>query len=251
MKKTLVLFAVMAAATTAAEPVVYDSLLSSSEGWTLGSIRGSSNLFTIDTGANTLTLTNSNWSQAYANYSLPTTLTATENLGIGFTFDVKINDIASTLTFSLIGTTQAITLGTNYDQDDLFVGTTSATSSNAYSFKAWDGVKAGTSTTVTGSASIADVATAGSSITISGSTKYNAETGHHVLTLMCGDKSTTLDLGESVDVTRISFGGDGGNNRTNFVVSNLSLYTVPEPATATLSLLALAGLATRRRRKQS
>ncbi|MGN0873885.1 MAG: PEP-CTERM sorting domain-containing protein [Akkermansia sp.] len=251
MKKTLVLFAVMASAATAAEPVVYDSLLSSTEGWTLGTVRNGRQNFTIDTAAQSLTLTNSNWGQAYANYSLPTTLTATESLGIGFTFDVKINDIASTLTFSLIGTTQAITLGTNYDQDDLFVGTTSVTTSNAYSFKDWDGVTAGTSTTVASSASIADVATAGSTITISGCTKYDAGTGHHVLTLMCGDKSTTLDLGESVDVTRISFGGDGGNSRTNFVVSNLSLYTVPEPATATLSLLALAGLATRRRRKQA
>lgn len=250
MKKTLVLFAVMAAAATAAEPVVYDSLLSSSEGWTLGSIRGSSNLFTIDTGANTLTLTNSNWSQAYANYSLPTTLTATESQGIGFSFDVKINDTDSSLTFSLVGTTQAITLGTSYraNAGNILLGTSSAINSTVFSFNSdWE---SGTGV-VTSSTSITGVATAGSTITISGSTKYNAETGHHVLTLMCGDKSTTLDLGATVDVTRISFGGDGDNNRTNFVVSNLSLYTVPEPATATLSLLALAGLATRRRRKQA
>lgn len=250
MKKTLVLFAVMAAAATAAEPVVYDSLLSSSEGWTLGSIRGSSNLFTIDTGANTLTLTNSNWSQAYANYSLPTTLTATESQGIGFSFDVKINDTDSSLTFSLVGTTQAITLGTSYraNAGNILLGTSSAINSTVFSFNSdWE---SGTGV-VTSSTSITGVATAGSTITISGSTKYNAETGHHVLTLMCGDKSTTLDLGETVDVTRISFGGDGGNNQTNFIVSNLSLYTVPEPATVTLSLLALAGLATRRRRKQA
>lgn len=240
----------MAAAATAAEPVVYDSLLSSSEGWTLGSIRGSSNLFTIDTGANTLTLTNSNWSQAYANYSLPTTLTATESQGIGFSFDVKINDTDSSLTFSLVGTTQAITLGTSYraNAGNILLGTSSAINSTVFSFNSdWE---SGTGV-VTSSTSITGVATAGSTITISGSTKYNAETGHHVLTLMCGDKSTTLDLGETVDVTRISFGGDGGNNQTNFIVSNLSLYTVPEPATVTLSLLALAGLATRRRRKQA
>lgn len=250
MKRTLVLVAVMASAATAAEPVVYDSLLSSSEGWTLGTIRDGRQKFTIDTTAQSLTLTNSNWGQAYANYSLPTTLTATESLGIGFSFDVKINDTDSSLTFSLVGTTQAITLGTSYNANagNILLGTSTAIGSTVFSFNSDWGTGTGV---VTSSSSIAGVATAGSTITISGSTKYNAETGHHVLTLMCGDKSTTLDLGESVDVTRISFGGDGGNSRTNFVVSNLSLYTVPEPATATLSLLALAGLATRRRRKQA
>lgn len=46
-----------------------------------------------------------------------------------------------------------------------------------------------------------------------------------------------------------SFGGDQGATITS--LSNVKLYSgvIPEPATATLSLLALAGLAARRRRK--
>ena len=43
-------------------------------------------------------------------------------------------------------------------------------------------------------------------------------------------------------------GGNSGNATTNYKV-NVGTVTIPEPATATLSLLALAGLAARRRRK--
>lgn len=52
---------------------------------------------------------------------------------------------------------------------------------------------------------------------------------------------------------KLSFGGAFGIDGTNMVgtFSNVALYNqiIPEPATATLSLLALAGLAARRRRR--
>ena len=50
----------------------------------------------------------------------------------------------------------------------------------------------------------------------------------------------------------IEGGGAPTNNDNNWktaTMSNLTVAIVPEPATATLSLLALAGLAARRRRK--
>ena len=59
----------------------------------------------------------------------------------------------------------------------------------------------------------------------------------------------------SGNITDITFGGrqaDNANNRINEVVHSASysvLTVIPEPTTATLSLLALAGLAARRRRK--
>ncbi len=69
----------------------------------------------------------------------------------------------------------------------------------------------------------------------------------------------TLNDGVSGNITDISLGGDTGSSyRINETVHSISygLVTVtpstpsvPEPATATLSLLALAGLAARRRRK--
>jgi hypothetical protein len=47
--------------------------------------------------------------------------------------------------------------------------------------------------------------------------------------------------------------GDGADGNTNVVLTatltNNGSVTIPEPTTATLSLLALAGLAARRRRK--
>ena len=76
-----------------------------------------------------------------------------------------------------------------------------------------------------------------------------------------GTHSVDWDLDtDKFNVTKLGLYGDGANNTTNVVWSNLSLTAtnvnipaptpaVPEPATATLSLLALAGLASRRRRK--
>ena len=61
----------------------------------------------------------------------------------------------------------------------------------------------------------------------------------------------TLASTVSGNITDIALGGDtGGAYRINETVHSISMGTIiPEPATATLSLLALAGLAARRRRK--
>ena len=58
----------------------------------------------------------------------------------------------------------------------------------------------------------------------------------------------TVEKGVS---TEVGFYADGANGVENVVWSNLAIsgMSVPEPTTATLSLLALAGLAARRRRK--
>ena len=64
----------------------------------------------------------------------------------------------------------------------------------------------------------------------------------------------TLAEGLSGNITDIALGGDTGSQyRINETVHSISWSkvtpTIPEPTTATLSLLALAGLAARRRRK--
>ena len=62
-----------------------------------------------------------------------------------------------------------------------------------------------------------------------------------------GDSSDSIQFGQGYN-PYIGFGaGVNGANATVMTVSNATLY-IPEPATATLSLLALAGLAARRRR---
>ena len=82
------------------------------------------------------------------------------------------------------------------------------------------------------------------------------------LTLAAGNVSVSTTLGSSTisgTINNITIGGDtGGGNRVPVLVKSMDMSsvtltpespTVPEPTTATLSLLALAGLAARRRRK--
>ena len=61
-----------------------------------------------------------------------------------------------------------------------------------------------------------------------------------------------INLGNKVDVSKlvITYAGDSAHCNIG-TLSNIKLTAnlVPEPTTATLSLLALAGLASRRRRK--
>ena len=62
--------------------------------------------------------------------------------------------------------------------------------------------------------------------------------------------SGTLQGTPTGNITDIAIGGNTGSNyRINSTVHSISYGIIPEPTTATLSLLALAGLAARRRRK--
>ncbi len=58
----------------------------------------------------------------------------------------------------------------------------------------------------------------------------------------------TLKANESMDLA-LTMSGAKSYNTYSGITSGVVKYTIPEPATATLSLLALAGLAARRRRK--
>ena len=66
-----------------------------------------------------------------------------------------------------------------------------------------------------------------------------------VMDLTAGEQTKQLELGDSLHFDSLVFRTSGGVEQT---ISNIKLTVVPEPATATLSLLALAGLAARRRR---
>lgn len=62
------------------------------------------------------------------------------------------------------------------------------------------------------------------------------------------DSNNKMNFGQGYQPKVLFGAGLAGTNASQVVVSNATLY-IPEPATATLSLLALAGLAARRRRK--
>ena len=78
-------------------------------------------------------------------------------------------------------------------------------------------------------------------------------TSGSVITLgMANGTTSVIETGYVVKLADVSLidGSASGNNQGVTGISNASIaYVVPEPATATLSLLALAGLAARRRRK--
>ena len=79
--------------------------------------------------------------------------------------------------------------------------------------------------------------------------------GHKAVTLFTGVDKLTLDNADLADGTTLSINGvfsnlDSGADYTlTYIDGMVRLAVIPEPATATLNLLALAALATRRRRK--
>ena len=82
------------------------------------------------------------------------------------------------------------------------------------------------------------------------------------LTINCNGQSTTVSMKFNgsitstinltdvcLDLTDIELSSSTVSLASGTLALNGTTYTIPEPATATLSLLALAGLAARRRRK--
>ena len=89
-----------------------------------------------------------------------------------------------------------------------------------------------------------------------GSGTLDLFTGVDSLTLGSGDTAITAEVGKTYDASSV-FANEGMDNYKLQIVGSTKNYTVqmvknaptPEPTTATLSLLALMGLAARRRRK--
>ncbi len=201
--------------------------------------------------AGDLTLAYSNWSQAYAIHDLSTNVTGV------WTFTASVlrspNDAGFTIT--LVGLDKALTIGTKeYGSGTAFYGTTTNVTANGYSFQDALGDIKGTQ--VTGSTQGAEgVFNNNKTGKISASTALD-DNDNVILTLtLNGDAvvtpyTTTINMGKGFTLDKIVVWGDGANVATNWKVTDMNLtYSVPEPTTATLSLLALAGLAARRRRK--
>ena len=79
---------------------------------------------------------------------------------------------------------------------------------------------------------------------------YNTTLSQFVGTLAYDGYTAKIDLGETFSVNAITATFDGDSSFVGHVNDiQLKVTTIPEPTTATLSLLALAGLASRRRRR--
>lgn len=247
MKKTIV--ALMALAGVASADTY--NLLSNADDWacTLGR-DGRGNW--VVTGEGSLTLTNCNWGQSSAAYDFAESITGSWDLSAS----VNRTDGNAVFTITLVGSNKAITIGTKeYGSGTAFYGTSDSLDARAYSFKeSWDrdGVM------VSGTSLVEGAFNTNKTATISASTVLDADE-NVVLTLSIGGTAVTtpgvatINLGKDFALEGIVVCGDGANSTANWNVTSLSVTTntpsIPEPATATLSLLALAGLAARRRRK--
>ncbi len=259
MKKTLI--TLLALAGVAAADAVTIAPLTSSEGWTVGHQNDDKTPNAVlDTTAATLTLTSGDWSRGYGVYTLADAITLTneaDRLTVSFT--INTTDLNSLVTGTLVGSDKAITLGHgSYADSDKNGG---------------NGIQSGISTETTGvfynmqgsgtggvfvtpDKTVDNSFTANTPLTLTTTVAWNTTKSQFVASLSYGETSlTSYDLGTSYTLNKLVFSLDGGKG-TAQTVSGVSVSAniipaspnVPEPTTATLSLLALAGLAARRRR---
>lgn len=206
------------------------------------------------------------WKQPYATLSFTNAITLrdkADSLSFSFTLTTDTRgQYNSMLTVALEGKAgvKAATImmgyGHNYSADyntNFKSAVVANNSSDAYLFNTtWGDTKTGFTQYNCTNADVLGTLT--TSTTFSGEIVWNNSESAYVLTLKQGGVSAEYTLGSSYEMTGISIAmdGDSGNDRKDYPgVSKLSItsITVPEPTAATLSLLALAGLAARRRRK--
>ena len=206
--------------------------------------------------------TYTNWQVDTATYTLTETQTYTTADMLSFSFDATNNGTGnSALTLAIIGTSNAIVLGHGtYDKpaDQIQVAVTDNVSvTGGYVFAY---TNPGDDLTLTAGATLAGGMPAnGATSTISGSIAWDGDSFALTLGSSAVEGTLSYDLGiTKLDVTKLMVTIEGGASPTNGntawqtpTMSNLTITTspIPEPTTATLSLLALAGLAARRRRK--
>ena len=213
-----------------------------------------------------ISATNTNWQVDAATYTLTSSLNYATTDTLSFSFNATNNGTGnSCLTLALIGSTNAIVLGHgSYDKpaDEIQVAVTSEVSvTGGYVFantNPTDDLTLTAADTLSGG-----MPASGSTSTISGSISWDGDSWALELGSSATSATLSYDLGiTTLDVSKImvTIEGGGAPNHGDTAwqtptMSNLSISTpsvapaVPEPTTATLSLLALAGLAARRRRK--
>ena len=253
MKKTIIVLMALAGVASAAVPMTLTPL-SSTDDWTLGYKQYSGAKLAIDTANQTITATTpdqAGWGEGYGFYTLTTPIDLTETTDtLSFSFTLTQQDSDSLATVALVGNSQAIVMGAYYGWESIQYGLTSK-GTNDGANKTYSAGKStwtdyySSGTDAQGSREDLVAIDTTNPVTVSGEIAWG--TDQYVLTLTSGTTTKTLDLGTSVQLNQISIALDGPSSVFP-AVSNISVVSTPEPATATLSLLALAGLAARRRR---
>ncbi len=251
MKKTLISLLVISSLASAVNVDLNLEPLKSPTGWTKGHNNARKTIEpTLDHTQGTLTYTAGDWSRGYAVYTFgaPITLKTTEDT-LTFSMTIQTTNTNSLILGTLMGNTQSLTFGHGAYNDNthLQMGTSTVTNGTFYNMQ---GDETG-GTYVAETASVNGQWKANTAITLTSTIAWSEDANGFVATVTYGDGTllgTTESLGQSFSLSKLSLSVDGSSSQT---ISNvqLSAHLVPEPATATLSLLALAGLAARRRRK--
>ena len=225
--------------------LTYDELLQSPEEWTFSTGRRNNQIQIVDGIAS---CPSCNWGQAAAVTTLSEGILLTnEQDTFTFSFDITTNGTTNAAAMvSFVGET-AICLGMSTYNGSINYGTSANVSARAYSFQsAWDN----NGDFVQSSGSLGTIGVS-ETVTVSGAISW--KDGQFVLDLSANNETGSIDLGDNVSINNVLLQLDGPNNVSTVPsISNLSMsaYLVPEPATASRSLLGLAGLAMRRRRRQ-
>ncbi len=262
MKKTLITLLTLAGMASAYTTTVNPLTLG---GWTLDP-NNATKLSLVD---GVLSSTSGlHWDVGTATQSITSTLgyatdyfaCTTETDTLTFSFDVTNNGTGnSCLTLALIGKENVIVVGHGtYDKpgDAVQIAVTNNTTASGYLMASTEAIT-GAANLTAGATLAGAMPTGGNTSTISGSIAWDGDSYTLTVSSSAITETTTYDLGlSSIDVSALMItleGGDNGGQDWDETpsVTNLTITgnVIPEPATATLSLLALAGLAARRRRK--
>lgn len=240
MKKTLIaLFALAGAAMANPTVLRLDDLLDSQSAWT--TVNGSANWGTPGQ------VSVNGWNVGVFRHTLDTGYTLDADTGLLFSYDLRITHNAA-LTLTLISEEQAIVTGWGgFDTThQMAMGVTDTIEPGFYNFK-----DAGDKFVKVDVAQVIETSSASRNYTgtVTGEIKWSEEVGKFVCTLATNETNAqSVELGDTFTLKSIvlcASGNAGGTPASN--LSKLSLFA-PEPATASLSLLALAALVARRKR---
>ena len=267
MKKTLI--TLLALAGVAAADTITLTPMTTTEGWVFGKARNKGSNTELDTTNGTMTSTNVGWAGAYAEYSLSEAITLQspeDTMTVSFTMlsskatgPYSGNNWGVCMTTTLIGGNTALTAGYGrYDQSISDskgpIQMVASSNTNYHFFNMKETV--GGDAPLTGYTEATGVLQNNVALTLTNTIKWDASISQFVSTITYGENNTVLgtaNLGETFSLEKINLSVDTGSldNSLNAQISGLTITAnlVPEPTTATLSLLALCGLAARRRRK--
>ena len=207
-----------------------------------------------------LTYSNGGWWVNGPTGTLAQSITLGLDQVLEFSYSCDFSGSNSILTLALANNNGAVVMGKTYN-DEVRLGTTTETGNavaRGYAFGSTN--NSGAVANITSYTALKDGANnvtfdvnVGDTVNTNDVTftvAYNTTLSQFVGTLAYDGHTAAINLGETFSVNAITATFDGASAFVGHVNDiQLKVTTVPEPATATLSLLALAGLASRRRRK--